>query len=347
MKLATSLVLLLQLLASCSMMQDDRTNCPTCRNPLHITLRYDYNTVRANMFPDHVEQATVYVVDAQSGSVVDQQTAQNTAASKPLHEPSFGFNFEGLTPGHYRLYAIGLSASDQTFGMTTPDNAEAMSKLQFVVPADAEGQVPAHHLDTIWNTLKPVDLMIPEREPTQATIPLMRLTNDLNIIVFRRDIPADNSHERYDVRVMDENATFNYDNTVESRDDGKQLVYHPFAAWTTETIVSDAVAERYAHYDLSLARLVCHDDARRNARLIITNKEDGHEVVNIDLCYYLALARTAFEMQHDEEQEYLDREYDYCLDFGFERKDDHDVWKYMTISINALSWSLRIQNTTL
>lgn len=335
------------LLVSCGIMQDDRSNCPECRNPLHITLRYDYNTARANMFPDHVEQATVYVVDAQSGIVVDQQTAQNTADSKPLREPSFGFNFEGLTPGRYRLYATGRSASDQAFGSTAPSNAEAMSKLQFVVPADAAGNVPAQHLDTLWNTLQPVDLLLPEREPAEATIPLMRLTNDLNVVVFRRDTPADNSHERYDVRVTDESAVFNYDNSVGSVDGGQPLVYRPFAAWTTETLASDVVAERHAHYDLSLARLVSHDDARSNARLVITNREDGHEVVNIDLCYYLALARTYFELHNYGIQEYLDREYDYRLDFGFERKGDHDVWKYMTISINVLSWSLRIQNEEL
>jgi len=99
--------------------------------------------------------------------------------------------------------------------------------------------------------------------------------------------------------------------------------------------------------DLSLARLVSHDDARSNARFVITNREDGHEVVNIDLCYYLALARTYFELHNYGIQEYLDREYDYRLDFGFERKGDHDVWKYMTIRIDVLSWVLRIQNEEL
>ena len=80
----------------------------------------------------------------------------------------------------------------------------------------------------------------------------------------------------------------------------------------------------------------------------ISNCNDGHEVVNIDLCYYLALARTAYEIQHYSIQEFLDREYDCRLDLGFERKDDgHDTWKYMTIRINVLSWALRIQNEEL
>ena len=132
------------------------------------------------------------------------------------------------------------------------------------------------------------------------------------------------------------------------------MTYHPFAAWTTETTVPDSspagetVAERNAHYDLSLSRLLLHpDDARRNARLIIRNRETGHEIVNIDLCYYLALARNAYEIHHYSQQEYLDREYDYRLDFGIEGTGSAETWKYMTISINVLSWALRIQNEEL
>ena len=52
-------VTLSMLLISCSLMKDDRSDCPACRNPLHVKLRYDYNIQRANMFSDHVEEATV------------------------------------------------------------------------------------------------------------------------------------------------------------------------------------------------------------------------------------------------------------------------------------------------
>lgn len=340
----------LVLFASCSMMSDDRSDCPDCRNPLHIKLRYDYNTMRANMFSDHVEEATVYLVDPQTNVVIDQQTARNTVDAKPLRDPSFGFNFEGLTPGSYRLYAMGRSAADAAISVTTPETTEAMSKLQFTVPADAEGNVTALRLDTVWNTLQPVDIVVPEKEPTEATIPLMRLTNDLNVLIFRRDTPADNSHERYDVRVVDENPMLDYDNQPTADHIGQPMMtYRPFAAWTTETFTDNAdgttgiLAERNAHYDLTLSRLVSHSDARRNARLIITNRTDGQEIVNIDLCYYLALARNAYEIYNYSTQEYLDREYDYRLDFGIEG----NTWKYMTININVLSWSIRIQNEEL
>lgn len=333
------------LLVSCSMMKEDRSDCPDCRNPLHIKVRYDYNTQRANMFADHVEQATVYVVDPATGTVVDTQTASNSATSQPLRDHSFAFNFEGLAPGSYRLYATGRSAAEAAYKTTIPDIAQSIENLSFTVPTNSNGQVPAQRLDTIWNTLKPIDVVIPEKEPTEATIGLMRLTNDLNVMVFRRDHPADNGHERYEVLVTDIHPKLGFDNAPAS--ELQSVVYHPFASWTTETTADEAIVERNAHYDLSLSRLIQHEDARQNERLIIRNRETDHEIINIDLCYYLALARNAYEIQNYGIQEYLDREYDYRLDFGIEGEGEKETWRYITIHINVLSWALRIQNEAL
>ena len=333
------------LLASCSMMKEDRSDCPDCRNPLHIKVRYDYNIQRANMFADHVEQATVYVVDPATGTIVDTQTASNSATSSPLRDLSFAFNFEGLAPGSYRLFATGRSAAEAAYKTTIPEIAESIETLCFTVPTEANGKVPAQRLDTIWNTQKPVDVVIPEKEPTEATIGLMRLTNDLNVMVFRRDHPADNGHERYEVLVTDNHLKLGFDNTPAS--EPTDVIYRPFASWTTETTADEAIVERNAHYDLSLSRLIQHEDARENARLIIRNRETGHEIINIDLCYYLALARNAYEIQNYGIQEYLDREYDYRLDFGIEGEGEKETWKYITIRINVLSWALRIQNEKL
>ena len=341
------------LLASCSMMKEDRSDCPDCRNPLHIKVRYDYNIQRANMFADHVEQATVYVVDPATGTVVDWQSA-NVRSVAPQAEAvspfggehsAFAFNFEGLAPGSYRLYATGRSAAEAAYKTITPDIAQSIESLSFTVPTDANGQVPAQRLDTIWNTLKPIDVIIPEKEPTEATIGLMRLTNDLNVMVFRRDHPTDNGHERYEVLIIDNHPILGYDNAPAS--ESWSIVYRPFASWTTETTADETIVECNAHYDLSLSRWIQHEDARQNPRLIIRNRETGHEIINIDLCYYLALARNAYEIQNYGIQEYLDREYDYRLDFGIEGEGEKETWKYITIRINVLSWALRIQNEEL
>ena len=329
------------LFASCSLMKEDRSDCPECRNPLRITLRYDYNTMRANMFPDHVQEATVFVVDPETNAIIDFQTSRNTAESKPLRDPSFGFNFEELPAGNYRLYASGRSVADTSISVSELGIKESIRDLSYTLPS-AE---PAQRLDTVWNTLQPVDIYLPEKEPAEATIGLMRLTNDLNVMIFRRDNPLDNDHERYDVIVADNHQKLGFDNAPAS--ELQSIVYHPFASWTTETTADEAIVERNAHYDLSLSRLIQHEDARQNPRLIIRNCETGHEIINIDLCYYLALARNVYEIQNYGIQEYLDREYDYRLDFGIEGEGEKETWKYITIRINVLSWALRIQNEDL
>lgn len=346
-----AILLLHLLLVSCSLMTDDRSGCPDCHNPLRITLRYDYNTARANMFSDHVEQATVYLVDSRTNTVVETQTAANTAEAQPLRSPMFAFNVEGLMPGYYHLYATGRSAADAAIQLTKPTVGEAMGELQFMLPIDAEGNVTTGRLDTLWNTLQPVNIVIPEQGITEAVVPLMRLTNDLNVLIFRCDTPAVNSHVLYDVSVIDDFPVLGSNNEPVVT---QQTTYRPFAAWTTETLASDntagkdTVVTRDAHFDLSLFRLFSDEDVRRNPRLIIRNRENGTEVVNINLCHYLSLARNAYEIQHYSVQEYLDREYDYRLDFGLGKNNSgHDTWKYMTIRLGILSWSLRIQNEEL
>ena len=46
--------------ASCSMMEEDRSDCPT---GLYVRFVYDYNMQRADMFKDHVGYVVVYVYD--------------------------------------------------------------------------------------------------------------------------------------------------------------------------------------------------------------------------------------------------------------------------------------------
>ena len=77
----------------------------------------------------------------------------------------------------------------------------------------------------------------------------------------------------------------------------------------------------------------------KNAILTITNKTTGEEVARINLADCLAQGRGAFEARHYSAQEFLDREYDYKLDFFLQG----NQWKYMQLSISILHWSKRIQ----
>ena len=65
--------------------------------------------------------------------------------------------------------------------------------------------------------------------------------------------------------------------------------------------------------------------------------------VRINLADCLAQGRGAFENMNYSAQEFLDREYDYKLDFFLKG----DQWQYMQLGISILDWSKRIQRADL
>lgn len=249
-------------------------------------------------------------------------------------------------------------------------------------------------LDTLWHTLKVMALQptdgvdvpaisrtsrpysiypleeqyvttIPEHA-TYATVSLIRDTKHLNITLREIDEPASVSADKYEVKIMDNNAHLTHDNTVLTHD---SLRYTPYAAWTTrfldngmleiesvdkgypgmqkasrEADAQPGVTQRTAHYNLMFNRLMHNGtDADDNAILQITNKETGKVVAHINLPSVLAEGRVAYDLYNYSEQEYLDREHDYHLNFFLKG----DKWLYCDIVINVLAWTKRKQNVEL
>lgn len=206
--------------------------------------------------------------------------------------------------------------------------------------------------------------VIPEHA-TYATVSMIRDTKHLNVTLREIDEPASVSADKYEVKIMDNNGHLAHDNTVETHD---SLRYTPYAAWTTRFLDNgtleiesvdkgnlgqakaprageDAnVTQRTAHYNLMFNRLMHNaDDSDDNAILQITNKETGKVVAHINLPSVLAEGRVAYDIYNYGEQEYLDREHDYHLNFFLKG----DKWLYCDIVINVLAWTKRKQNVDL
>ena len=73
------------------------------------------------------------------------------------------------------------------------------------------------------------------------------------------------------------------------------------------------------------------------------NRQTGVTVADIDLPDYLAQGRNSMEQAIYSPQEFLDREFNYKLDFFLKG----DTWSYVELRISVLSWSVRIQNVNL
>jgi len=369
------------------MMKDDRTNCPSCYNPLLVTLDYSPYHIdqlgASDYVPRGVNAATCYLLDAQ-GNVVDRMTATDAAL---LKKTDYTFVFDDLMPGTYRVLTVAAQQPMGGSALTRPSVTELatgdnVSRMQVRVPRadtpDADGRYAvdcSQPLDSVWlmMTMAQADhrradsLLLGEREPVQVYAEKMRLTNNLNISLIQLENPADNGAERYDVRVIDHNGLLDYQaEPIENT----PLVYTPYAAWTAETTEEEGTAPtraavpaavpaafsgetaptraagdviaRTAHYDLSLCRLISHSLSADNARLIVTNREDGQTILDIDLIHYLLLMRNAFENTISP-QRFLDVQ----DDFRFSIVLAGNQWRYMDISINVLAWSLRIQNVDL
>ena len=203
---------------------------------------------------------------------------------------------------------------------------------------------------------------------TYATVSLIRDTKHLTIGLHqvdadkRKDLTAD----KFEVSIVDANCCVDHANTVNTH---HNLLYTPYASWTVrldndgttsvETVhkgdlgaygtgngtradEEDTVVERQAHYNMMFNRLMLNDDTETSAATLqIKNKETGTVVADINLPHYLSMGRDAYALSNYSHQEYLDREYDYHLDFFLQGN------HWIAIEIHVLSWSKRVQNVEL
>lgn len=350
-------------LVSCDMMTEDLSDCPA---GLYVNFVYDYNIQRADMFKDHVGAIQLYVYDES-----DALVAQRTIVGDPLSKYGFCCHFteQELAPNHqYRLRALAMQKDMATSAThQLPQLAIGSSLSDIQVALRINGLQPAvQPLDTLWyslTTLQAAEVNQPaatkyhqlrdgsietnglERvslvkgEPTYATVSLIRDTKHLNISLRELDHPELLNHEDYEVFILDRNTALDFKNDVMANADS--VIYRPYAQWTTTFNANGTAAdERSAHYDLTFNRLIYNaEKVDSNALLCIRKKTDGTMVAAVNLPYILSEGRTAYEIYSYQPQEYLDREYDYRLEFFLKG----DRWQYVSVCIDVLSWAKRIQ----
>ena len=202
-------------------------------------------------------------------------------------------------------------------------------------------------------------------EPAYATVSLIRDTKHLNITL--RAIDNENVDdnmvraEDYTVEIVDNNAQLDCRNNLTNPAD--TLVYTPYRQWTTAFVGTDGVAgEQAAHYDLMFNRLVyknasVQDDqyailseadiaGSSNAVLIIRKKDTGDIIFGINLPYILSSGRT-WQERYYHYQEYLDREYDYRLQFILKGGRVENVQLFIGMDVHTVPWAVRQQHETL
>lgn len=267
-------------------------------------------------------------------------------------------------PALYRQTALasGANASDLYVG------------LDRVAAVDAEGRYAvssAAPLDTLWHTLgvlptgvkdsntkagwdetalvtiRPnitdsINVVAHQPEDT-VTISLIRDTKHLHVSLHEIDAPGLVSHNDYEVFVTDRNGIVDHKNNVL---DDQPLVYRPYAEWTTD--VSDAGGSgTMGQWDLMFNRLMLHEDAADDARLVVRRRSDGMDVANLSLPRILSYDNPYIYQQMYKEQDFLDRSHDYSLSFFLKNGSWDSTEAYMSIKIGIVAWIIRCQDAVL
>lgn len=266
---------------------------------------------------------------------------------------------EGASPSALSIALDHMApASPLECGHHTVDNSQPLDTLWHTLKVTATEPLTSQNDPGLHRTAKPYSnstdsqlVTVDHERYTYATVSLMRDTKHLNITMRQVDNPADIHDDEYLVEIIDDNTLLDGDNRLQA---AGHVHYYPYAAWTSRfdddgsiniennsPTRAAAPLQRTAHYNLMFNRTMMPGEDGQGARLQITNKSTGKRVADISLPNILSEGRKAYDLYNYGSQEYLDREYDYHLDFLLQNGE----WQY--IYINILSWSHRIDNVTL
>lgn len=360
-------VMALAAVTSCSMMHQDLSDCPV---GLYLTLKYDYNLQRANMFSDHVGEVTVYVYDEQ-GNFVTKQTETNTEGYAPLKSPVYSMHMK-LPEGKYKFIVLAgqksyesmMAAPGAKFVRNEPQPGDPMENLwvelgHTPLEGEQEGLFEVKNeglpLDTIWHGMLTEPVEVFEASPTYDTISLVRNTKHINITIREMADPTKMDIADYELKITDSNAKLRWDNTVDETD---RLVYKPYRTWNTDDkepavdMNGDPLegVGHTGHADFMTSRIIWRSDTRNGREeskailsVIYNDKANGKkEVIKVDLADMLARLATSAEAMYSP-QEFLDRGYDYRMSFYLLNGE----WRYTLLSIDVLGWTVRIDNVEL
>ncbi len=317
--------------------------------------------------PDHDYRlmAVAFQNSASSGKGAKYQITGNSTGAQ---WQQFFINLDhnktkALTDYYYVSNAAPLDTLWHTLTtLTTPAGAfPKVSYPDMLAPAKTEY---AWNRDGSITTNGVERVSLQKGEPTYATVSLIRDTKHLNVTLRAvNDDPSDNQVQDtdYTVEIIDNNSQLDCHNNLTNPAD--TLVYTPYRQWTTTFVGSGQVqSESAAHYDLMFNRLLYKNASvtndqyailneadipnARNAVLLIRKKDTGDIIFGINLPYILSSGRT-YQERYYHYQEYLDREYDYRLQFIIRGARVDEVQLFIGTDIHIIPWVIRHQNETL
>jgi Protein of unknown function (DUF1812). len=325
---------------ACSLIDEDLDRCE-----IYLQFVYDYNMDYVCSFTTHVPTVDVLVFDAEGKYLF---TKFATCATELIDGNKMSLA-DDLEFGTYQILAVGnltnhfavshLDGTTCTAGATTLD--------QVYTALQRESESVEHEFSPLWvSNLVEIDYTRDLVVDTTWTVPLMKYTNQFNIVLYRDDhpsVPDSRSTVYPDVPIYTfeiitpEGALYYYDHSPVSQDG---VNYLPYA------LNFGATPDSYSVGNLNTVRLMDYRNTRAEAtgsgyRLVVRNTRTFKEAWNVDLINLLENFKPESNPDGSElsMQEFLDRKsvWDIAiLHRGGGLDDEHDV--FMTLAVRVGPW---------
>ena len=319
-----------------------------CSVKYRVKFVYDMNLKWANAFPSEVKSVNLYAFDAEGVFYKEFK-----ASGEALADPDFFIELD-IPAGDYQLVAwcglVNQGAREESFDVTQP--VVGVTRLDDFIcslnttatRADEEGPVSDSRLYFLYHGNMSVNLPdTQDGETYYYTMPLVKDTNHIRIILQELASTEDMVPSDYDITIESANGLMAYNNDLLP---SPVITYKPWSQVQDEVGVGRIdVTNGEIKYvkgivaDLSVARIMAFQEDSFN--LVIRRAESQELIARIPVVKYALLSKKYYELAYDHvmtDQELLDREDEYVMTFFLEKG------KWMDAYIDILQWRIVINN---
>lgn len=317
-------IFLFILAAMSSCVYDDQSECT-----LNLKFEYRYNMQNADGFSHEVDEVEVYVYDETKRLVGRYITGVTDALDCTMRIPL-------PAPGKYTFVAWGYSTNvmDEMAYFEIPEPGECIMLENLTAHLRRTGDCANHKLNSLLNGTLEAELSGANRN---LTVDMMKCTHAIRVILMPTHGGQTLLSEDFDIHIEGRNGWLAYDASTYQVDPVNYYPYYQKTEQRNRGNAGDADIDNAVVADLNTSRILYGN----NARLVVSNKKLGHEILNIDLAWFLSLQAIGEHKGEWSNQEYLDRQDEYAMTFFI----DGDTWMKTHIIVNG--WVLSLEDTEL
>lgn len=367
--------LILTGMTSCDAIYEDMPECaPAPDTYTVVDFVYDYNMQKKDLLKEHIGSVYLYVFDTDGIYRIRREVHRSDM--KGDIDFSMRFDTTEIVPGNTYWFVavaqanhVGYQASLETPGFTLDSemipgistiydyrlklDRDDNNEYDFGVVdyKDVYGNTETM-MDTIWST-RPDEVQVAQiprmeykpslnKQPDQVvnvTIPMMRITNSLTVRLANSNFDENTSADKYHLLIHfpHGNGTIDFTgNTLPDKEFYYRTLRKNMVHVTTETRAGED-ADAKDVYDIQgvfgLSRLTVGDESSLQIR-------DGetYEIL-AEIPNFSEFLAKYFEHGFDDDQEFLDREYDFELEVNLT---DEGKINYIDIIVAVLGWHVRV-----